>query len=137
MMYWVKLILLGALAFVLTASANCKNASYDVSYISDTEEKYCYDEDSFLENSNVCHAERTLNYLLQTRKIYASAAFCLSISSSKDNNNDKFVVPVINIQNNTTCIPRFITGSLSYINSHSRIIHSKSYYIFTLEKIII
>lgn len=137
-MYWIKLILLGVLAFALSTSVHSKNASsINIIEISDMEGEYSYNEDYILESSNICHAERTLNHLLKTRRIYASAAFCLSISSSKDNNNDKFVIPVINIQNNTTCLPKFITEGPDYINSHSKIIHSKSYYIFTLEKIII
>lgn len=139
MMYWVKIMLLGILTLVLSVNAYGKDCSNnDIEYnTSDLFEEYLYREDSHLVSSDEFYTGRTLNHLLKTRRINASAAFCLSNTTGNDFQNNKFILPVITIQHSFSYMPKFITGRFLYINPHSRVSHSKSYYIYTLEKIII
>lgn len=137
MIYCIRIILLGVLAFFISVTVSGKTASCDITLPSEAIEEYSIDEDSYLLSSDMFYAGRTLSYLLKSRRINASAAFCLLNTLSKDNQNNKPILPAIITQHHFSCVPKFITGRFLYINPHSRIPHPKSYYIFALKKIII
>lgn len=136
---WIRILFLGIFSLLFSVNTYGKDSSHNnyLFNLSETEEERFCSEDSCILSSDLFYAGRTLNHLMKTRSINASAAFCLSNTSSNDYQNNKFILPVMTIQHHFICGPKVVTGKFLYINPHSRIPHSKNYYIFTLEKIII
>ncbi|MDY3267027.1 MAG: hypothetical protein SOX26_05805 [Phocaeicola sp.] len=133
-MYWLKVVLI----FIFTL---CVSQGTSGNIVSENEDQHIICTSFLNENENtfeeIDFANITINHLLKSIHTDIPAIFCIANTYSKDNQDNKTLLPVITVQHRGVKSIQYITGRNHYLNSHSKIIHSKSYYIYTLEKILI
>lgn len=140
MIYWLRIIFVTLLSlFVLqgisedVASA-CNTNICTGNILSTNNEKNL----SFEESSSDNYLIRTINHILKSRYADLSIPVCIIYSSSKDNNDNKSILPLIGgVQKNNSINNLYRFESGCYSNSQNLIHSPKDYYIYTLEKIII